>query len=875
MPRPETVEKAIAEISKSAANYRYFFERLNSPSWLGPLAEKGRFRTPPDKIEVDGGVMFPVWPESQYLARMAKIPEAQAQVLQIVGSIPETDNIRVHADLLDVALALPAASAALLVDRVSRWVQSLFDSMVSYHIGDLIAHLANGGQAQAALRLANAAFAVTPAAPLNNEHEWAPSPEPRAYLDDWNYEEALKKAIPALIAADGRHTFAMLCNLLDRAVTLSRRTGDTTGQDYSYIWHTAIEQDEQPPRLRNTLISTVRNAAETIIQQDQAELPAVLAELRTHRWPVFKRIELHLLGHFASIAAGEIATLTPEVAAVDGATRHEAARLLRTAFRQLSVATQEDILRFIDAGPAEEDVRRWLQFINRKAAPEEIAQFGTAWRANRFALFADQVPAAWRDRVMAVLAAAGTPRALDEVETEGGWVGPTSPKSVGDLVQMGPAAVIEFLRTWEAPRGHFVDTPEGLGRVLGEIIGRNPTGYAEHAAAFKALDPTFVRFFFSGLETAIKEHRAFDWQPVLALAQWVITQPRDIPGRKKAIMEADESWEWTRGAIANLLENGLNQREAQPNQPAQVPIQFTERERVWAVIEPLTHDPGPTPDHEQRFGGDNMDPPTLAINSVRGKAMNAMVAYALWVRHELDRLSERAPATLDVMPEVRQVLEDHLDVAGEPSLAIRSTYGRYFPWLHLIDPAWAQAAVPRIFPADEALAAYRDAAWNAYLMFCRPYDALLPVLEHEYLQAVRALASQRQSKKHVHSHNERLTEHVMVFFWREKLTLDGELLTTFFQRAPDELRGHAINYLGRFLAETPDVPNRRRCSAAYGNFGNHALLRPRHLRTKRYSAKSFRSLGGGSAADNTRRLGASLNCILSSPSSTTFIRSSK
>jgi hypothetical protein len=806
MPSPETVDKAMEQIAKSAANHRYFFEKLKSPAWLGPLDAKGRFTTPPSRIEVEGGIMFPGWPESQYLARMARLPEAQQEVLRIVRAIPETDNIRVHADLLEVALALPAGQAAQLVERACNWLQSPFESIVTFKVGDLIAHLATGGQCQAALRLATATFALEPAVPTDEEEEWAPLPEPRAHLKDWNYDEALKKAIPALIAADREHTFALLCSLLVRAVELSRRAGDTAGQDYSYIWHDAIEQDEHPPRLRNTLISAVRNAAETIIQDNGGALQDVLAELRRHQWPVFKRIELHLLNRFAAIAMPEIIPLAVELAAAEGATHHEAARLLKTAFGQLPAATQEEVLRWIDAGPAQADIVRWLQFIGREATAEAITQCGTSWRAQRFALVADQVPAPWRERVSAVLTAAGQTRKLDEVEDEGGWVGPTSPKTAEDLEQMGPAAVVGFLRTWETPRGTFVDTPEGLGRVLGDVIARNPTEYIEQATGFQALDPTFVRFFFSGLETALKEHRPVMWSPVLTLAQWVLAQPREIPGRRTELMEADDSWQWTRGAIASLLENGLNQRESQASQPAQSPIPFAEREQVWAIIEPLTRDPDPTPDHETKFGGDNMDPPTLAINSVRGKAMNAMIAYAVWVRHHLDRLPERPATTLDVMPEVRQSLDDHLDVARDASFAIRSTYGRYFPWLHLIDPMWAQRAVPQIFPTAEGLAAYRAAAWDTYLTFCRPYDALLPVLEQEYLRAVQALESPDGSKRKVHRPRERLAEHLMAYYWRDKLALDAELLTRFFQSAPDELRGSAISFLGRSLAQQPDGP---------------------------------------------------------------------
>src|SRR5262249_25414270 len=157
---------------------------------------------------------------------------------------------------------------------------------------------------------------------------------------------------------------------------------------------------------------------------------------------------------------------------------------------------------------------------------------------------------------------------------------------------------------------------------------------------FQGLDPTFVRFFFSGMETALKQHRAIVWAPMLDLAAWVMAQPREIAGRHTDLMEADESWQWTRGAIASLLEDGLNERAAQGAQ-VHSPIPFAERERLWQILEPLTRDPDPTPDHEAKFGGDNMDPPTLAINSVRGKAMNAMIAYALWVRQNLDQLPDR------------------------------------------------------------------------------------------------------------------------------------------------------------------------------------------------------------------------------------------
>ena len=611
--------------------------------------------------------------------------------------------------------------------------------------------------------------------------------------------------MPALVDVDGMRALRLLCKVLDQSIALSRRKTDTEGEDYSYIWHPAIEQDEYPPRLRNTLIASVRDAAARMIEAAPKNLGAVLQELRKHTWSVYVRIELYLLERFAPIALEEIAPHAQTLAELEGSNHHEAARLLKSTFRQLPAATQENILNTMDAGPDEADVTRWLQFIEREVTPEAIAQFGTMWRAQRFTLIADQVPPAWQERVQQVLAQAGSVPALDEVERGATWTGPTSPKSMEELGQLEPDGVIAFLRTWKPTAGRREATPEGLGRVLEPLIAQNPAPYVDRAEQFQALDPTFVRFLFSGLETAMKEGKTFAWEPLLLLAQWVVAQPREIPGRKKALMEADESWQWTRGAIANLLEDGFREPRDQepPDKRTQPAIPIALRERVWAVLEPLTNDPDPTVEHDAKYGGDNMDAPTLAINTVRGKAMNTVVAYALWVRRYLDKADPRPAFTLDAMPEVRRVLDEHLDLMREPSLAIRSCYGRHFPWLQHLDRAWAQQAVPRIFPADEEHAPYRRAAWDTYLLFCPAYDDVLPVLEQEYLRAARELASAEPKKKREYTPRQHLAEHVVAYYWRNRIAIDSVLLTEFFRFAPADLRGHGLDAVGRWLASRP------------------------------------------------------------------------
>lgn len=793
VPTPETVKEVMEQIRKSAANYRYFFETAESPSWLSPLARAGLFTTPPGREEIDGGFFFPDWAASQYLNRMARIPAARGDVLAIVSKMQETENVNVQSDLLDIALALPAAEATKTLSHARAWVQSPYEGLVKYHVGDLIAHLATGGETRAALRLAKEAFALRPAGtPAEDDADSMLVPEPGAWLQDWHYDEALKKALPALLAGDARRTLELLCGLLVEVLVRSRNQDDADRKDYSFIWHEAIENDEQPPRVRNSLISAIRNAAEQTINVDPANCTMVLELLHRQEWTVFKRITLHVLRLFLDTMLDDVAAITPELVDLERPTRHEAARLLRSAFPLLRPDTQEAVLERIAAGPDEARVVRGLEFVLLDPSPEKIAEYGQYWRAERYSLIAEHVPEGWRAEVSDVLGRAGNVRRPDEVKAGAMWHAAMSPKSADDLIQIGPGQTLAYVREWTPKSGLLEPTSEGLGRILTEVIADDVDGYVAQAEGFRTVDPTYVRAFFSGLESAIKQKKTFAWPPALELASSVVTRPREIPERDTTLMEADPDWSWTRGTIAALLQAGLQEGAAE--------IPFSHRELVWEVIEPLTTDPDPTPEHEAKYGGKKMDPSTMAINTVRGKAFNALIAYALWVRRNLDRLAERAMVTFAAIPEVRRVLDEHLDVAYEPSLTIRSVYGRYFPWIQYLDPDWTKTAVARIFPDEPEGAELYAAAWEAYLMACPPYREVLPILRPEYARAASYVASCDTDGKQRFRPALRLGEHLVEYYWQGAIFLDDSLLVDFFRLAPDAVRGHAMEYVGRSLA---------------------------------------------------------------------------
>jgi len=156
------------------------------------------------------------------------------------------------------------------------------------------------------------------------------------------------------------------------------------------------------------------------------------------------------------------------------------------------------------------------------------------------------------------------------------------------------------------------------------------------------------------------------------------------------------------------------------------------------------------------------------------------------------------PITFDSMPEVRAVLEGHLDVEREPTLTIRSVYGRRLTSLADLDWDWLRANVSRILPEGPEDPERFAAAWESFVCFNPPNTTLLPVLMPAYRRAVSHIGQPGGMMHRPELPEDCLAEHLMVYYWLGSLefgSADG-LLDAFYASAPDKLRGHAMWFVG-------------------------------------------------------------------------------
>jgi len=778
-PTKADLKRLTQEIPNNLVTRRYFFDHLESHEWLEPLQARGVFRKPPqsERNEEEGTIRFSPWPEGRYLARMARHkPELVAKIIQEMNG---TDNAAVISDLVDALLAMPPNVSARFVKKAAQWAESPY-LLLPKKLGQLIAHLAKGGKTEEAMTIARVLLDIQaePRQQQVAEHDesYRFPPKPKARFDTLYYKQILKEYYPDLVREAGLPALNLLCELLEKAIDLSRRHDNNQGdEDYSRFWCPVVEDHPQSfgDTTEAAFVVAVRDAAELLVRSKRAAVEEVVRALESRYWKVFRRIALHVLRAFPDQAKTlAAARLTDRSLFNDMGLRHEYVLLLREHFPRLTPEDQAKVLGWIEDGP-EVDQRDWLARIG----PENL-------------------PAEWHDCYSKLVEKYGEPEHPKIQMCM--WVGPASPKTADELKVMSVTEIVKFLKTWKPPENIWREpSPEGLGRVLASVVTEDPARFAAEAPAFQDLDPTYVRALFSGLRDALKKDRVFDWEPVLDLCNWVLSQPREVPGRQVRETNADPDWGWTRRAIAELLSIGFeNHRNA-------IPIGL--RQRVWAILKPLTDDPDPTPEHEQRYGGSNMDPATLSINTTRGEAMHTVIRYALWVRRHLEKepgTEERLKRGFNEMPEVREVLEAHLNPARDPSLAIRAVYGEWFTWLVLLDPEWTKTHAATIFPQDQESETFFEAAWNTYVTFCRPYDNVWEILRPYYRMAVDRIDIRRYDTRWLADPDEKLSEHLMVFYWCGNLSLDDPLFTAFWGKAPDAVRAHALTFVGRLLEQT-------------------------------------------------------------------------
>lgn len=687
MPTPEQIAR-VKQLATSPEELAYFFDRLTSPDWLPLLRDGGLLGNPPDPIETGDGVMFPFWPASRYMVRIAA--EVPAAVADTLWAARESRNPRVWWDTVDALAKMPPEHSSRFISHIKRWVHHPWRLGLEPSTARLTHHLITAGARVEALELARSL------ARLLVPGEW-PEGEPWLVLDSYDYGEEIP-GIGRALAAFGPTGPAAFVEELESFLAVERPPHENGRHaDLSIVWRPAIEDHEQNSDYDREakLVVAIRDGFEEVLDRSPEELRGIVTLLMTSVWPVVRRVGLHLLVEKGDEGPDLVEqALTDPDLLTNEHYRHEFYRLLTTRFGGLSHDAKR---RFVTNVRTVAEAAVASAAEHRPDAEADIVRKVTTRRW--LGAVSDYLEAGERAELEAAQTGTGQDPHPDFPVYHMSWMGSTSPLTSDELRDRDPDEIADYLSTWVEPPGFGPhDSAEGLGQQLAEAVADDPARFSPTAPRYLGLKPTYFNGLINGLEKAIQNEKPFDWGPVLATCAAAIDK-----ADKPSTEESETTWRGLRITIVRLLERGLEGKS--------VEIPFTERERVWSLIARLVEDPDPTPADEARFGPPNMEPETYSLNTVRGAAFHALFLYLLWLHRHAG--SSTPWSIVEHAPDASTVLDAHLDPERDPSVGVRAAYGWWLPYLLDRDSGWVRDRADRI--VGRAHNDLERAAWEGFL----------------------------------------------------------------------------------------------------------------------------------------------------------------
>jgi hypothetical protein len=789
-PTEGEVAKALSAIGEPSLR-RLFFRELANPEWLKPLARLGAFADP-GITETDDGIRAWPWPEGDYLLRVAS--EEPTRVTELIKKLADSKNPWVQRMIVEIAAALPLDQLVRLVPEIAGLVQAGPDRVDETTVASLIERLLDNDRRKDARKLLGAMFNPIP----GGEEEMGFGRRRRisSPVDEYWYKELLARLAPRL-ATLGLDGLRMAAGWLTRAIEI-RADGLPDG---SYgIWRPSIAPHGQNAGLYeidDALIDTVRDVAYQVTTSSGTR--EAIDFLNSAHTFLGRRIAIEVAALAASHASDEVRAagydllLDPTLLDLDA--RPEYTHLVHELVPNLSEEQLEQWRQLIMGDtwlPSEDRLRRLAAYPDDNVdsvTTEQIERERRRLRHRLLSAFSSVLVGDLAETFESLEQEFGELQHAEFTSYMESFTGPTSPLSAEDLAAMETTAIGEYLARWLPDDSHhWGPSVEGLSRVLEGVVGSEPTRFEELHSGLPGLRPAYARAIISGWNEAAKsayEPNTAVWDALAQLSLHHVTE--QIPDENVSF-DDDPRWENVHRALADLATTIADRPD----------IGFDQLEQAWRVLKPLTNHFDPTPAHEDRYGGSNMDPLTLSLNTVRPEALRG----ALHLLTALTRVGTEPAITLRA--EVLAALALHVGPSQDPSLAVAAVFGEGIGRIWNVDEQWvserADALLLSVTSSDGARRAWADVVVSVAL---RVYQASPPFLRlmRPGLEAI--FSSEYASHEHTDGWREDRSAtqsgafHVIWTVAMGTVKLDDPLVTALFSGVlGPEVLAEALGHLG-------------------------------------------------------------------------------
>lgn len=639
--------------------------------------------------------------------------------------------------------------------------------------------------------------------------DWTTSLEPLTRFQDWEYAAILERGVRPLAEAAPLPTAVLLIEAAAQLLELS--TGhkpdavDLARNDSSEVWAPRLDQQTRPySDPKGDLIRALTFACERVYERgDMSEIQELDRHLRNARWYLFDRVRYHLYGKHPTIAQQWI---RDEIMNYGGYAEDtygfEFQRMVRAAaehFRGTFIPSAElrQVFETIIDAP---DKEKYRQFMGDRFTEEGYRRRQEYFQLRQFRPFASLLFGEYAERYSALIRAGGELSDEDFIRFgvgESKTGASRSPKSVHDLATLNDDELISFLNEWEDvgrdSEHWWVDIDfTGLATAFRQLITDNPTRFVGWGERWRMLQrPIYIRYALETAANRIKQHAAE--VPVwLALADWTMRQTdssREDNHKPSEVSREHPDWNSARRQVVDFVAACVGK---------EVNIAIEWKSRLLALLSAACAAPDYYLDSDLAIITPR-DYLTDAINTTRGRALEALLQYGAWLR--------RDQADADVS-DVFQILESRFGEKPPLAVAEHALLGAHFHQLYGLSALSATDAAPKIFPQQSTSRWAGGLA--AYLRFNRAHPAVFEIFKPHF---AFALDNVRLLQDETNPRNDSLAafgQHLLDYYLLGFVDLDGgdSLLKKFYAKTKSEQWAGLFDHLGRLLSKTSVLKTR-------------------------------------------------------------------
>lgn len=720
-PTDELIESALSLIANSGLRF-VFFSELENPEWRLPLKQREVFK---GGAETDfRALKFTSWPEKLYLLRVASIrPKLVSEIML------EASNVRnpvIRLSLIEIMLSLPIEETFEMASKVLRWAEQECNQngyfWVAEEVSSLIRRLLTSDDDKArslGKRLFQSRFM------------------PRMAADGFFFE--VNALIPRYFYSKG------FDNLSDayQQIPLSARRGmlgnflihllpKSESGTPSFYFIPSIESEIERratsisgevffQSARVILESLNNNSAETVTWLEKNEnnplltrcvffvLQAVLKGCSGDGGCV---IDEHVTSYMHNrLLSGLIleAEYDPELypllsAALENGIidSEEVDNLIQDSYNKKIEFYQ---VRYEELGNPDSEnavkaAKRWVHRTLSLIGPDRLGDTSKQF---------------FSELCKEISQKEYSPMHVGEVETK---VGPISPIGSSQMIDMGADSLLDYLIRWHPTQEDSFNliSHRGQAEELKKVVVQKPSFFTSCSAEIELLRPTYQQAILDGWGEALKD-KAKD-VPISN----ILTMFRAV-----SEMSETETWEPEGGSFDDDA-NYLGVRRAAARLAANlldcsnVALSEAQANQLLATLIELADSSEPNAEYEQKYGGDNEDPLTLAMNTIKPIAL---LDIAKWIVRNAKNSN---------IQNALSVLEDHFPHKSQ-LLSEAAAIGEALPILYRVIPEWLEANYAKLFGAGKANSSQQVVLTTVLALF-RPSSELYSFLSPALLEAM-------------------------------------------------------------------------------------------------------------------------------------------